>query len=98
MAGKRKQGGGEDFMDLVAKLPWWAGVALAVVSFIALRMPVQGTSLAPLAHVGLFLIPPLCLAAALVSFLRRNKREALVEQVTRSPAADALNGISWQEF
>lgn len=34
MARKRKSGLAEDFMDLVALMPWWAGVLLAVVSYL----------------------------------------------------------------
>jgi restriction system protein len=29
---RRKQSGAEDFMDLVALLPWWASVGLAILS------------------------------------------------------------------
>lgn len=37
MARRKKQGGAEDFMDLVALLPWWGGVALALVSYLVLH-------------------------------------------------------------
>lgn len=37
MARRRKTGPAEDLMDLVAMLPWWAGVALAVVSYLLLH-------------------------------------------------------------
>ena len=38
MARKRKTSGFEDIADLVAMLPWWAGVALAVVSYVVLHV------------------------------------------------------------
>jgi len=115
MARRKKQGGAEDLMDLVSRMPWWAGVALAVLTYVLLRwlsiaakpaapQPgqmagfVQGAMLSSVAYAAQFAIPPLCLFAALVSFLRRNKGESLIGQVTRSPAADALNGMSWQDF
>lgn len=42
--------------------------------------------------------PLLCLLAAVVSFMKRKKRIALVASVTASSSADALNGMSWREF
>ena len=37
MARRKKQSGAEDLMDLVATLPWWAGVLLAIVSYLLLH-------------------------------------------------------------
>lgn len=37
MARRKKSSPAEDFMDLVAVLPWWAGVALAVLSYLLLH-------------------------------------------------------------
>lgn len=37
MARRRKQGAADDLMDLVAMLPWWAGVALAMGSYLLLH-------------------------------------------------------------
>lgn len=37
MARRGKTSGAEDLMDIVAKLPWWAGVALALVSYLLLH-------------------------------------------------------------
>ena len=34
---RRKKSAAEDFMDLVGRLPWWAGVALAVVFYVVLH-------------------------------------------------------------
>jgi restriction system protein len=34
---RRKQSAAEDFMDLVAMLPWWGGVVLALVSYLFLH-------------------------------------------------------------
>lgn len=103
-------------MDVVALMPWWAGVALAFVSYVVLHQ-MAGTTpsanaaqpgqmatfaaramFASLAWAGQFLIPFLCLLGALASFFRRQKRELLVSGVVRSKGADALNGMSWQEF
>jgi restriction system protein len=37
MSRRRKSSPAEDFMELVAMLPWWAGVALAAVSYAVLH-------------------------------------------------------------
>lgn len=37
MARRGKTSGAEDLMNIVAKLPWWAGVALALVSYLLLH-------------------------------------------------------------
>ena len=37
MARRKKTSAAEDLMDLVAMLPWWAGVALALVSYLLLH-------------------------------------------------------------
>jgi len=50
------------------------------------------------AYAGQFVLPFFCLLGALVSVLRRQKRKALVENVTSGDAVSALDGISWREF
>ena len=50
MARKRKTSGLEDILDVVSLLPWWAGVAIAVVSYVVLHrlaVPVQATAVQP---------------------------------------------------
>ena len=37
MARRKKTSPAEDLMDLVAMLPWWAGVVLALVSYLLLH-------------------------------------------------------------
>ncbi len=44
MAGKRKQSAFEDWVDVVALLPWWVGLILAVISYLWLH----GIAAAPL--------------------------------------------------
>jgi restriction system protein len=115
MARRKKSSPLEDVMDLVALLPWWAGVGLALVSYwvlhsVAAAPPTvvkTGTDLLGfatdsiwrgLAMVGQFLLPLVCLLGALVSYLGRRKRQALLNDVTASTAADALEGMTWREF
>jgi len=112
---RRKQGPAEDLLDLVAMLPWWAGVALAIASYLLLH-PLAGMPktvatqpgqageivvqmvVSAFASVGQYFVPFLCLIGALISFVRRRKRESLMAGVTQSKGADALNGMSWREF
>jgi len=51
-----------------------------------------------LAYAGQYLLPFICLLGALLSFLRRRKRQGLHEGVRRSNSADALERMSWREF
>lgn len=50
------------------------------------------------ATIGQYLLPLAFLVGAAVSALRRRKRGRLADEAARNPAADALNGMSWQEF
>ncbi len=115
MARRRRTSPAEDLMDLIGMLPWWAGVALAVVAYVMLHhvagqavvatarngqigdMLTQ-TLFKTLASYGQYVVPLLCLAGAGMSAWRRRERRQLVENAVRSPAADALDGMSWQQF
>ncbi len=105
----------DDLMELVALLPWWAGVLLAVVSYLVLHrwanapLPVAnspqdiagmatGSLWRGLAYGGQFLLPFVCAMGALASALRRRERRRLIDTAARNPAADALHGMTWQEF
>lgn len=101
-------------MDLVALLPWWGGVVLALFSYLILHQfaappqaPLQSgqmanffgrSMIAAFAFPLQVIVPVLCLLGALVSFLRRRKRELLVTNVAQSRSADALSAMSWREF
>ena len=115
MARRKKSSPAEDVMELVALMPWWAGCALALVSYIVLHgIAVQGatTGTSPeqlattvsqmlwraLANIGQYLVPLLCLLGAAMSAYRRHQRKNLVAGVVGSETADALDGMSWQEF
>ena len=115
MARRRKGSPAGDVFELVAMLPWWAGVALVIVAYVVLhgiagqQVTVTGTPgqlgssvvatlWKSLASVGQYVLPIVCLAAALGSALGRRKREGLVTTVASSNAADALDGMSWREF
>jgi restriction system protein len=103
-----------DLFHIAEKLPWWVGVALALMSYVGLHMlasqpppPVDlknmGASYVSMifrafAGVGQYFIPALLLAAAIASVWRRRQRRLLVSDVAQSGSADALNHMSWHEF
>jgi restriction system protein len=112
---RRKTSPAEDLMDLVAMLPWWAGVLLAALAYFALHhvasqpmtaavqpgqvgAMVTQTLWRTLASIGEYVLPILCLAGAAMSAWCRRERKQLIGNVARSEAADALDGMSWQQF
>ncbi len=114
MARRKKQSAFEEGVDLVALLPWWGGVVLAVISYLWLHHvataplePAQagqlGTALTQsvfrgLASAGQYIVPLVCIIGALLSAWKRSKRERLLADVSVSGSVSALNGMSWQEF
>ena len=115
MARRRKSSPLEDFLELLALMPWWVGVILAGVSYVLLNrwaQPVPVTDLQPGAAAGAamrsagaalacyaqYLIPALCFIGAGMSAWRRRVRETLVSNVAHAKGADALDGMTWQEF
>lgn len=114
MARRKKTGPAEDLVELVAMLPWWAGVALALVSYLLLHQiaakPLTvdaqpghaGMAVQGLwkglASAGQYILPIICLVAAGVSAWRRQVRQGLVTDVAQSQASDVIDGMSWREF
>jgi restriction system protein len=114
MARRKKSGPAEDLVELVAMLPWWAGVALALVSYLLLHQiaaqpltvnaqPGHASMAVQglwkgLASAGQYILPIICLVAAGVSAWRRKVRQGLVTDVAQSQASDVLDGMSWREF
>ena len=115
MARRKKTSPIEDVMELMSMLPWWAGVALALASYLLLHavasQPVVAatqvgqmgamvtqTLWKTFASVGQYALPIICLAGAAMSAWKRKQRQGLISNVTVSPASNALDGMSWQEF
>lgn len=114
MARRKKSSPAEDLIELVAMLPWWVGVLLALLSYLLLHplaaspltvpaQPGQGTVVMQalwkgLASAGQYVLPIICLAAAGLSAWRRKVRRGLVADVAQSQASSALDGMSWREF
>lgn len=115
MARKSRRSGFEGLIEVVALMPWWAGVVLAVIAYFLLHgiatrpvaistVPGQmGASVASaafhgLASFGQYVLPLVCLVGAAVSAWRRRERQHLLANTVKSDAANALDGMSWQQF
>src|SRR6476661_307507 len=109
--GRRRQSPAEDVMDLVSLMPWWAGVLLAIISYLFLhglaKAPTVSGGLpgsdfmarvmvAGLATAGQYLVPVVCCFGALASVFRRKKRAALFEVATGTAANSAIAEMSWR--
>lgn len=114
MARRRSNEGGlEAAVSVLALLPWWVCVALAVITYLVFSSlaaapakadvarpagMIVGAYVQGLSSVLQYLAPLLCAVAAVVSIFKRKRRASLVQHVGASSALSALNGISWQEF
>lgn len=93
MARRKRTSSAEDLIDVVAMLPWWVGVLLALVSYLLLRgvasQPVVAAAQPGQAGVaqtlwktfatfGQYILPTICLAGAGMSAWRRKERQGLV--------------------
>ncbi|CAN7770959.1 restriction endonuclease [Variovorax sp. LjRoot290] len=108
--GRKRSGGAENVVDVLAMLPWWVGVVLAVVSYWLLhryavspigadpRAMASAAVMKGLATAGQYLVPGLCLAGAALSALRRWQRKGLADQVAAGTGADVLEAMTWREF
>ena len=50
------------------------------------------------AYAGQFIVPIIGLVGAVMSAIRRKQRTTLITDVAQAKSADALDGMSWQEF
>ena len=109
---RKKQGLPKVLMGLAARLPWWLGLALAVLAYLGLHHITQKPTGAPqpgqmgsfifstmvraLAFGGQYLLPLFFGAAALLSAFKRGKAARL--HAAAASRLDAIDRMSWQEF
>lgn len=114
MARRGRQSLPDIIVEVVSRFPWWIGVALAVASYLVFHWwagrpapavdPARVAAALPstmtrgLAMALQYVAPLVLLVAAVVSFIGRRRRTALVDEVASSGRASALNGMSWREF
>jgi restriction system protein len=112
---RRTRNNASELVDLVAFMPWWVGIALAVISYFILHAvassPIPpatqpgsasnvaiGAVLRGLATAGQYALPIICLAGALVSAVRRSKRQRLARDAVVGEATRMVDGMTWREF
>ena len=111
MVRRSKQNPAEGLMDLAARVPWWVGVLLAVISYLALHAyaalpvvppsgPTAGLMTAVtgpgLATAGQVLLPLLFLLGAAVSAFRR--RGAGQGHISAANRNDDVARMPWRQF
>jgi len=106
MARRRRSSTAEDVVDLVAMMPWYVGIVLAVVSYLFFGSLAASTATGNpttvvwhlLGLIGRMVVPILCLVGAALSAYRRHERRSLVDQVAVSNDVGSLNAMSWRQF
>lgn len=113
MGRKKKNTAFDDFVEIVSWMPWWAGVALAIVTYFVFHAftytppttgnqnigaVVQRSMIGAIAFALQIVAPFACLLGALLSFIGRRKRTKLVADAADAADASSLNGITWLEF
>ena len=112
MARRNRDSLADDLIGLAARLPWWVGVVLALISYVGLHGLAQTPSPAlqpgqvgafavsalwqTLALVGQYALPLVFLLGAAVSAFRRRRAERLHH--ASAHRADGMAGMRWQEF
>ena len=110
MARRSKDSTARDLIELVALMPWWAGLLAALLSYLLLTawasQPVVSGQrvnfMVVLASVGRWCVPLICVAGAAVSAWKRAERKRVIDQVRGASeegrGGEALAGLNWQEF
>ena len=107
---KSRKSGADVLLDITARLPWWGGVALAVICYVVLHTLAQrpvppqlqaGSAMVlaiikGLATAGQYVLPLLFLIGAVVSAIKRRQTARLHDAAANR--ADGVAQMSWQEF
>ncbi len=91
-----------DIFDVVTRLPWWGGVALAFVSYFGfhqiavIEMTVSaGTGMATALQ---YVLPLVFIAAVVIPAWNRYRQRKNYADVAAERGQDALEMLSWREF
>jgi len=103
----------EDIVEITAKLPWWVGVLLAVISYVLLHAyatsEVQtidlrdGSGMAvtlfkSIANFGQYIFPAIFLIGALGSLIKRKKQDRLYTRASTNTPLQEISKMSWRDF
>ena len=103
---RRRSSTAKDLVDIVASLPWWAGVLLALCSYVLFTMlaqqPLASGSQANLVAIFASALriaaPFLFLIGAVLSAVTQSKRTQLFGRATSGNPRSAIASMSWREF
>lgn len=108
---RRRTSAAEDFVDLLSRLPWWLCLLVGAVGWAAFSWLASRPLAAPagpgnlsgavwrgFAAAAQYIVPILCVGAALVSAFRRRRGAVLLEEAKSAPARSAIDGMSWADF
>ena len=109
MARRNQTSTADELTELIALMPWWAGIGIGLLSYLVLhavavapvpvgRFDVGAAMWRALAYGGQYALPVICGLGALTSAIRRRRRRDLLTNVSSSKAAGVLDGMRWQQF
>jgi restriction system protein len=102
--GRRRSSTAKDLIEIVARMPWWAGVLLAIAAYVGLTAlaTVKGGPativFATFAGVVRYVLPILFLAGAALSVWGQHQRRQLLGAASQSDGDAAVRAMSWHEF
>lgn len=104
----------EDIMEITARLPWWAGLLLALISYLLLhqfavsdtapismepgKLNIAPTLLKTFARIGQYILPIIFMVGALGSFIKRKKQDRLYTKASTNTPLLEINKMSWHDF
>jgi len=104
----------EDLISIAALLPWWAGIASALVAWIGFGMLIEaeathvesGSALGSAANqlwimiftAARFLFPTTFVIGAAASFVGRRRRAGLLRKVRSNSNGHEIEELSWRDF
>lgn len=103
----RRQSPFDDLFDIAAKLPWWLGLALALLSYLVFHGLAnapgspehpQSAFIRGISTVGQYALPIVLLTGAAASAVGRRKRVGLHVNAARDPSGAAVRNLTWQDF
>ena len=104
----------EDLMEITAKLPWWVGFILALLSYLLLhqfavsetapislqpgKLNIAPTLIKTIASIGQYILPAVFIFGALGSIVKRNKQNRLYTRASTNTPLSEISKMSWREF
>ena len=103
----------EDTIEITARLPWWVGILLAVVSYLLLHAYVTseaqsidlrdgrgmaGSLFKTIAAIGQYILPAVFVLGAIGSLIKRQKQKHLYTKASTNTPIQEISKMSWRDF